>query len=305
MKSYVIFARLAKFASVCLAGWLALSVSRASVTLKPVADTTLFEPSADNNLGASLDLAAGTTAHGEKSRALIKFDLTGVVPTNATIATATLTITVTRTPGSGGAGSVFDLRRMLGDWAEGTHGASGQSGAAAAANETTWNARFFPATLWNQPGGGPGVDFSTNVSASVAVGGTATYAFKSTPALVADVQAWMNNSAANFGWLLITESETVNETARRFGSRENSAQAPTLVIDYALPAAPLQMSGMTMTNSVATISWNGGTPPFQLQQKGTMSDTNWLDLGAPLTNRLAQINVPENQSFFRVRQTTP
>ncbi|MBI3415013.1 MAG: DNRLRE domain-containing protein [Verrucomicrobia bacterium] len=305
MKSHTNFARLAKFASACVAVLLTLSLEGATVTLKPMADTTLFESSADNNLGASRDLAAGTTANGKKSRALIKFDLTRAVPTNATISSATLAVTVVRTPGNGGVGSVFDLRRVLRDWAEGTHGASGGSGTAAAANETTWNARFFPATLWSQPGGALGVDFSTTVSASLAMAGTKTYSFKSTPALVVDVQAWVNDPAANFGWVLLSESENMIETARRFASRENATQAPTLVIDYALAAAPIQMAGMTLSNSVATISWTGGAPPFQLQQKTTMSDTNWLDIGAPLATNLAKINVSGSQSFFRVRQATP
>lgn len=305
MRAPEILAQPAKFASACAAGLLALNSPAATVTLKPVADTTLFEPSPDNNLGASPNMSSGATAHGQKGRALIKFDLAAAVPSNAIITAATLTVTVIRAPGSGGVSSVFDLRRVLRDWAEGSHGSSGGTGDPAVAGEATWNARFFPATRWNQPGGALGVDFSTNVSASVSMANTASYSFNTTPALVADVQKWVNDPSANFGWVLMSESENVPQTARRFGSREDSAEAPSLVIDYVLAAAPIQMAGMTLTNSLATITWTGGLPPFQLQQKTSMSNTNWVDIGAPVTNFLATVNVSGPQAFFRVRQAVP
>ena len=283
---------------------LAASLPAATVTLHPVADTTLFQSFTNNNLGAS-SLAAGTTANKLKSRALIQFDPAFAIPTNATVTAASLTVNVTKVPGNGGVASDFDLRRVLQSWAEGRQGAGDNTGAPAATNETTWKARFFPATLWTQPGGAIGADFSTIVSASQSISGTNDYTFGSTPSLVADVQAWVTNQSANFGWVLMSQLESNAETARRFGSRESSTQAPTLVVDYMIAAEPIHMAGMAITNQVATIAWVGGAPPFQLQQRRSMSDTNWFDVGVPIATTSVSIAVSGNQSFYRIRQTAP
>src|SRR5438067_9021515 len=45
----------------------------ATVTLYPVADTTLFEHSPNNNLGAESTLASGANASGLTNRALLRF----------------------------------------------------------------------------------------------------------------------------------------------------------------------------------------------------------------------------------------
>ena len=50
-----------------------------SVTLRPVADTTLFENNPGNNLGQS-SLAAGSTRELMRSRALVRFDLSPLPP---------------------------------------------------------------------------------------------------------------------------------------------------------------------------------------------------------------------------------
>src|SRR5207245_11043011 len=71
-----------------------------SVTLHPVADPTLYETTPNNNLGAHTDFIAGTTAGNAgqpfRNRALLKFDVTGQIPTGATITSASLTLLVAR-----------------------------------------------------------------------------------------------------------------------------------------------------------------------------------------------------------------
>jgi hypothetical protein len=51
--------------------------------------------------------------------------------------------------------------------------------------------------------------------------------------LVADVQAWVNGTAPNFGWILLG-NETPIATAKRFDSSENSNTSfrPRLVVEY-------------------------------------------------------------------------
>src|SRR5262249_21659595 len=70
-------------------GCLSQAVYADMVTLSPVADTTLFEHDPNNNLGANSTLVIGTTAGvsgpASRSRALMKFDVAGTIPTNATI----------------------------------------------------------------------------------------------------------------------------------------------------------------------------------------------------------------------------
>ena len=73
-----------------------------TVTLLPVADTTLFEQTPNNNLGANSTLAAGTTAGvsgpAAASRALLRFDVAASIPTNAYLTSASVTIKVTKAP---------------------------------------------------------------------------------------------------------------------------------------------------------------------------------------------------------------
>src|SRR5579872_792398 len=224
-----------------LIGWLAgvVAVCQArgdSVTLQPSADTSLFETAPNNNLGGSLSLVAGSNASGFRSRALLRFDLAGNIPSNAVIQSVALTVTVVTLPGGGGADSIFDLRRVLGDWGEGA--GSGNQGSPAGDGEATWNNRFYPSATWTVPGGAVSNDFSAGVSASMLVSNLGGYTFSSTSNLVADAQAWLSTPAANFGWALMSESETLHQTARRFGAREDPVNAASLAVQYVLPSAP-------------------------------------------------------------------
>jgi hypothetical protein len=214
-----------------------------TVTLSPVADTTLFEHDPNNNLGADPTVAAGTTAGvngpAARSRALLKFDVAASIPTNATITSASLTIKVTKTPSPSRVDSIFDLRRVLQSWNEGKK--SGDTGSTAAAGETTWRARSHSSTpanaiLWTSPGGGTNTDFSAVVSASTMVRGLGSYTFASAPELVADVQAWLQDTNANQGWIVISQLERTPRTARRIGARERPAgDRPRLAVEFTIP----------------------------------------------------------------------
>jgi hypothetical protein len=199
------------------------------VSLVPDADTTLFENNPNNNLGASM-LAAGTIANGNRSRALVRFDLSSIPP-QAVVESVIVTFRVVRTPPSP-VPSTFDLHRLFVDWGEGTK--SGNQGAAATPGEATWLARHAPSILWSQAGAAAPDDFDPTPSASSPL--QIDLGFESTDDLVADVQDWVLNPDSNFGWILMSQSESVPFTARRFGSRETPATAPTLVVEYSIPA---------------------------------------------------------------------
>jgi hypothetical protein len=248
----------------------------ATVTLQSAADTSLFETNPDSNLGAS-DLAAGTTDKNLKSRALIRFNLTGEVPANATVTSATLGLRVTKEPPSAAA-STFGLHRVLQEWGEGTK--TGIVGDPASAGEATWKARLFPATLWSAPGAAAPADYIAKASATRVVAGLGNYTFASTADLVADAQAWLVNPNSNFGWILISQAEATPRTARRFGSSEDPATAPTLTIEFTVPAqatsptitAQPQNQTVAPGASVSFAITANGTAPLSYQWKFNDSD---------------------------------
>ena len=199
------------------------------VNLTSAADASLVESAPDNNTGSNSFVAAGASASTGPRRGLFLFDVAGAIPAGSIINSATLTLTVPE--GNIANPSTFDLFRVLGDWTEGDK--VGSAGSPADTGEVTWNSRHHGVTLWNSPGG----DFIGTASASAFVSGLGTYTWSSA-ALAADVQWWLDNSATNFGWILISQSEGTPQTARRFGSREDPLNAPVLSIDFTIIPEP-------------------------------------------------------------------
>jgi hypothetical protein len=281
--------------------WLAYvaSLSAATVTIPPVADTFLSEFSPTHNTGGHIDVAAGTVSNGTRTRALLRFDIAAYVPAGATISSVSLRITATRVNAGGGVNSTFDLRRVLVPWSEGTN--TSNLGAPASAGEATWSHRLFPDTAWGDPGGAIGTDFSAAVSGSTAVAGLGPYDFASSPGLVQDVQFWLDNPSSNFGWVLMTELEGASETSRRFASREDAARAPTLTIDYMTAAPPFRITGLTVNGNQAVLTWTNGRPGYQVQMRSNLTQ-NWVNLGPPTNATTVAITLTGQQAFFRVVQ---
>jgi hypothetical protein len=192
------------------------------------------------------------------------------------VQSVTLTVKVVTVPAGGGTTSVFEVRRVLRDWGEGT--GTGNTGTAANTGEATWNNRFHPATGWSVPGGAVSNDFSGVVSASMPFTNLGSYTFSSTPELVADVQQWVLNPATNFGWVLISQSEDVTFTARRLGSRENTGNEPTLTIQYTAPTTPdiewiKNLNGQIQFSFVAQAG-----QPYTAQFRDALGSGMWLTL---------------------------
>ena len=202
-----------------------VAVYAEEVNLAAEKDNTLFEEG-DLSNGAGDHIFSGSTALGAARRGLIHFDIAGNFPAGATIDAVQLTLNVSKVPDT--TPKNFDLYRLTSDWGESSSNAPGEEGAGTepAADDATWSHTFFPFEFWSEAGG----DFSDVASATTAVGGLGFVTWLTTPAVVADVQLWLDKPAANFGWLLLgDESEAL--TAKRFDSRETGGVlAPSLRI---------------------------------------------------------------------------
>lgn len=197
-----------------------------SVVLNAMADASLNENFVDNNNGGHSFTQAGRTNGNAQRKALYQFDIAGNIPSGATIDSVRLTLAISS--GNISANSDFSIHRILADWGEGNK--TGNNGAAATAGEVTWNNRMAPSTAWAAPGALAGTDFVSAASATTPIAGLGNYDWTG---MTADVQAWLDTPANNFGWLLNTTDPSSLGTARRFGSR-TSATPPSLEVFFSL-----------------------------------------------------------------------
>jgi hypothetical protein len=210
------------------------------VSLAPDKDNTLYQDATgalSNGMGESI--FSGETASGGLRRALLHFNVAGAVPAGATITNVKLRLNLSQTIAND---EPMTLYRSLKDWGEGTSVAGtgtigGGNGAAATPGDATWLHTFWNTQFWGTPGGSPtGVspDLSATASATTVVGSASgPYSWESTPALVADVQGWLDHPGTNDGWFLIG-NETAAATAKKFDSRESQTveNRPQLDITY-------------------------------------------------------------------------
>ena len=210
------------------------AAAQTTVTLDAEADATIYEDFfGDTGNGGGEFLHVGRDAGGGIKRILLRFDLSGI-PAGSTIDDATLTLYNSRTQAS-----TFpaDLHRLTNDWTEGPSNPLGNEGSPSQAEpgDVNWIFRSY------EPGGtGPqwdtwGGDFVPTPSASTPVGGQDQYYHWNSAGLTADIQAWLDGSADNNGWIMIgTETGSAARTSKRFDSRTNpiEAQRPALSITY-------------------------------------------------------------------------
>ena len=163
-------------------------------------------------------------------RGLIAFDVAGAIPAGARIEAVELTLHVLA---SSSAQRPVELRRVLADWGEGRSASMGGGGAPAAPGDATWLHTFFPASFWSAPGG----DFAAAASATITPTATGAQTWGPTAALAADVQAWLDRPAQNFGWILLGD-EAVSFSVKSFHSRESPTVAarPVLRVTFSPPA---------------------------------------------------------------------
>jgi len=198
-------------------------------------DNTLYESSTGAlSNGAGDHFFVGRTSQPPGTsirRGLLHFDIASNLPTNAVVQSAELKVFMS---GANLSPSNIELHRVVTDWGEGISDAPGSEGGGTSSEEfdATWIHSFFSGSLWTAAGG----DFDATVSSATSVGSNGFYTFPSDPAIVADVQNWLDGVNQNFGWIMLGD-ETVAGNAKRFDTRENSliANRPVLTVVYTPP----------------------------------------------------------------------
>ncbi len=260
----------------------AVAARAQTVVLTPTKDATLYEnPTGLLANGQGSSLFVGRTDQNSDSirRSCLHFDIAGSIPPGVTIDSVELTVDVTRVARSENRTST--LHRLLADWGEGASNASGEegTGAPSAAGDASWIHTFFAAQNWTTAGG----DFLAQPSASVTIRSSGFVTVGTTAALVADVQAWLDNPAANFGWIMLGD-ESTGQTAKRFASRESGASGPQLTVNYTV--------GVPDTVACRATRVNAGAGPATnvLSINGSFGDAAGIVQvapGAPITIAMA------------------
>src|SRR5690349_4539868 len=228
-----------------------------TVMLTPMADSYMEQFHADENFGSANNMIVGEVGSRamppfEIRRGLLRFDLSSL-PAGAVVNSATLQISAVLMLPQDPVNSDFGIHLLLEDWDE---------------LAVSWNSPL-AGVSWTAPGASDPADTVQAPSSTVFVTGLGNYVFPTTPSLISDVQAWVNDPRSNFGWLLVSE-ENGPESARHIGTREDiSGNAPVLTIDFSLPPPiivtnPASQSvtvGSTVSFSVKAI----GPPPLSYQ----------------------------------------
>ena len=275
------------------------------VTLTPVADTSLFEKVPDNNLGSSQSLAVGNTVTPDPTRGLVRFDLQGAVPAGSRIQSATLDLKVVRASGLVEP-ATFELHRLLVDWGEGDKGSGSVTGTGveAGSGETTWNSRFHGQTVWSTPGGAAGTDFASELSASDNVPAGEDLSFSGSN-LTADVQRWLDDPGANFGWLLKDQFESSATTARRLGTREHPTSPPSLQIQF---EAPLRIHRSVIKDGKFCLSFMAQGRAYLIESRDAVDSGDWRTVwvlpaaDVPMEVEICDPAPVTGARFYRVRE---
>lgn len=217
-------------------GAIAECASAEEVLIYASRDNTLIQ-SADGGVsnGAGTVIRSGRTGNngGNKVlRAVMYFDISEVIPVDATVTSARLELSLLSSSSGAISMSIYE---MTASWGEGASDSDSGLGAPSETNDATWLHRFYPSVLWTTPGG----DFNPTALASQSVStGIATYVWTSA-SLGTTVQQWISTPASNFG-LILRGNESSSNTAKGFASREfrTVSLRPRLVINYELPAEP-------------------------------------------------------------------
>ncbi len=276
-----------------------------SITNSSSADTSLLEIEPSHNNGGQASVISGHIQNPFRTRGLYQFDLTSL-PTNTLIQSVVLELTVTAEPGDGLANAAFGLHRMLRPWGEGDKVAVARPGQGepATAGEATWSHSFYPTNAWTAPGGAADVDFVSSESSFQFIYGTGeAYRFESTPELVADVQAWVNDPPANFGWMLICDDEPTPFTARHFGSREDQGAHPNLEIQFLVPPRIDSAQRVGSEFQLRFTTWPGQS--YAVEFHTIRADSPWhlltnTGLATNVSQRVVADPIVAPQRFYRV-----
>ena len=200
---------------------------RAQSDVVPATDeASVYEDESGNNAGADSEVCIGNQATTTTTRrAFVRYVLP-VTPAGTTVARVVLQVQQLRVRRTGGPlGATLEVRRAIANWVEGAGSgpSAGPCDGGSDAPGVDWTAQpavAAPSASATLP---PTDDVSVVFDTDVGTGDDA---------LIADVQAWLDNGATNFGWRLSVSSagEATTNNAR-------SLLPGTLTIFYA--AAPV------------------------------------------------------------------
>lgn len=183
---------------------------------------TITENTGGNFTGvddAELDVGSPTTNFGSASpvvtsafndeHTLIRFGGLSNIPSTATVTAVTVRLNFATAPGSGD----IVFRRCLRNWVEA---------------QATWN-EFSTGNSWSTGGcRGDGTDRVASASATITHGTSSGYVDLSAAGLVSDVQAWVDGTNPNHGWLL-TDSAGYIEIISSEGA---NGSRPEIIVTY-------------------------------------------------------------------------
>jgi hypothetical protein len=288
-------------------------------------DNTIYEDRPVNSNGGQALVFSGATANSFR-RALLQFD-PSQIPAGSTIQSVELLLEMTLSGLGATDQEVHTLHRLNRDWGEGTADSThpdppanpnpGGLGAPARDGDATWGQAMHNQDDWDTPGG----DFNPVSSASLPINrynsvfppdNIYTFRSGSSPGLISDVQAWIDDPATNFGWILIGD-ESKSRNARRFYSKETSEGfRPRLTITYESPPLPPVLlispnggesfeGGTFMDITWQTDVQTAGTAVrFELRNEGGLVDTLGTDFDENGSNTFA-VFLPELQGSYTLR----
>jgi hypothetical protein len=237
-----------------------LLFSQTRVDIPAAQDNTLYENAAgslSNGAGSGFFAGRSSQANGSIRRGVISFNIASTVPSGAHVDSVRLRLHLSQTQTAVQQG--ISLHRLLASWGEGSSNATlsgGGSGAPAATGDATWIHRFFDTSFWSAPGG----DFSPDTSATNSVADTGFYVWGPSPTMRGDVQAWLDNPAANYGWI-VWGNEATSATSKRFDSRQHpdTSHRPALTVWYSISTGIVK-SGDPQGPHTLTLSQNYPNP---------------------------------------------
>lgn len=214
--------------SAVIASALLLVAQERVVRVEAQRDNTLIEdPTGSLSNGSGPAFFVGRTNQAQNSirRGLLRFELEGVLPAGAVVASVHLLAHSSGTNGQ----SEIGVYRLVQDWGEGSSSGSGGMGAPAQPGDATWLHTFHAQEFWRVPGA---MSRLARASALTTLKSTGSVVWNG-PGLKRDVEAWLRAPEQNFGWVLIGD-ELAPQTVARFDSRESSdpSSRPVLEITY-------------------------------------------------------------------------
>ena len=213
-------------------------LAMAVLSLTATQDTSILKESANSNYGSSTTLQVDGSPD---IAALLKWDLSAI-PAGSSIQNVTLTVNLTDN-----SDDTYQIYRLKRDWQE---------------SQTTWN-NFASGSSnrWQSAGAAGSLDRDSTVLGRV-TGDTGSRTFSLNTAGVAVVQSWVNNTAANFGFIIQDYDDAINGLDFRSREYGTATSRPRLNVTYVTSAPSLSPIGSKPGNELAPLSFTAmGTDP--------------------------------------------